>query len=97
MDDKNIHFVQCVFVRIFVKCMHVCAAQKPYLIFTKLYIEPDFPSLVDEKAEPHPDMNIKVAAFTVSEKSSNIYVIFSIDFAEERYDCYPDAIVGYSC
>ena len=30
------------------------------------------PSLADEIAEPHPDMNIKVAAFTVSEKSSNI-------------------------
>ena len=31
----------------------------------------DFPSLADEIAEPHPNMNIKVAAFTVSEKSSN--------------------------
>ena len=28
-------------------------------------MEPDFP----ERAEPRPDMNIKVAAFTVSEKS----------------------------
>ena len=35
--------------------------------------KPDFPSLADEIAEPHPDMNIKVAAFTVSEKSSNTY------------------------
>ena len=34
-------------------------------------MKPDFPSLADEIAEPHPDMNIKVAAFTVSEKSSN--------------------------
>ena len=34
--------------------------------------KPDFPSLADEIAEPHPDMNIKVAAFTVSEKSSNM-------------------------
>ena len=33
-------------------------------------IKPDFPSLADEMAEPRPDMNIKVAAFTVSEKSS---------------------------
>ena len=32
-----------------------------------------FPSLADEIAEPHPDMNIKVAAFTVSEKSSNTW------------------------
>ena len=56
------------------KCMHVCAAQKAYLpclLFTKLQIKPDFPSLADEIAEPHLDMNIKVAAFTVSEKSSN--------------------------
>ena len=53
------------------KCTHVCAAQKAYLLFAKLYIEPDFPSLADEIAEPHPDMNIKVAAFTESEKSRN--------------------------
>ena len=33
-------------------------------------MEPDFPCLADEIAEPRPDMNIKVAAFTVSEKSS---------------------------
>ena len=57
-------------VRIFMKCTHVCAAQKVNLLFTKLKIKPDFPSLADEIAEPHPDMNIKVAAFTVSEKSS---------------------------
>ena len=38
-----------------------------YLIINKTY----FPSLADEIAEPQPDMNIKVAAFTVSEKSSN--------------------------
>ena len=30
-----------------------------------------FPSLTDEIAEPRPDMNIKVAAFKVSEKSIN--------------------------
>ena len=53
------------------KCMHVCAAQKAYLLFTKLSIKPDFPSLADEIPKPHLDMNIKVAAFTVSEKSSN--------------------------
>ena len=33
--------------------------------------KPDIPSLADGIAEPHLDMNIKVAAFTVSEKSSN--------------------------
>ena len=36
-----------------------------------MHFLPDFPSLAIEIAEPHPDMNIKVAAFTVSEKSSN--------------------------
>ena len=30
-------------------------------------------SLADEIAEPRPDINIKVAAFTVSEKSYNTY------------------------
>ena len=34
-------------------------------------MKPDFPYLADELAEPRPDMNIKVAAFTVSEKSNN--------------------------
>ena len=53
-------------VRIFMKSTHVCAAQQ---FFTKLWIEPDFPCLADEIAEPRSDMNIKVAAFTVSEKS----------------------------
>ena len=54
------------------KCRQVWAAQTTYLFFTKLQIEPDFPCLADEIVEPLPDMNIKVAAFTVSEKSSNI-------------------------
>ena len=58
-------------VRVFMKCTHICAAQNAYLLFTKLKIKPDFPSSADEIAEQHPDMNIKVAALTVSEKSSN--------------------------
>ena len=48
------------------KCIHVCAAQKAYKS-----LKHDFPFLADEIAEPRPDMNIKVAAFTVSEKSIN--------------------------
>ena len=40
-----------------------------YQIINKL----DFLSLADEIAEPRPDMNIKVAAFTVSKKLSNTY------------------------
>ena len=42
---------------------------------TLLITKPDFPTLLiiaDEIAEPRPDMNIKVAAFTVSEKSINM-------------------------
>ena len=34
-------------------------------------IEPDFPCLADKIAEPCPNMNDKVAAFTVSKKSYN--------------------------
>ena len=40
-------------------------------ILHQIIIEPDFPCLADEIAEPHPDMNIKVAAFTASKKSIN--------------------------
>ena len=57
------------------KCTHVCAALTTCYFFTKLSTEPDFPSLGDEIAKPRPDMNIKVAAFTVSESQ----VIFFMD------------------
>ena len=40
----------------------------------------DFPSLADEIAEPRQDMNIKVAAFTVSEKSSNTHVVLHFTY-----------------
>ena len=40
-------------------------------------IEPDFPCLADEIAKPRPEVNIKVAAFTVREKSINTKVRFS--------------------
>ena len=43
---------------------------KRLLTLYQLYIKPDFPSLADEIAEPRPDVNIKVTAFTVSEKSN---------------------------
>ena len=55
-------------VRIFMKCTHVCAAKTTYQFFTKSKIGPDFPCSADEKAEPRPDMNIKVTAFTESKK-----------------------------
>ena len=46
---------------------------KSLLTLYHILIKPDFPYLTDEIAEPRPDMNIKVAAFTVSEKSSYTY------------------------
>ena len=51
---------------------------KSLLTLYQIIIKPDFPSLADEIAEAHPDMNIKVAAFTVSEKSSNTVSALSI-------------------
>ena len=48
---------------------------KSLLTLYQIINKPDFPSLADEIAKPHPDMNIEVAAFTVSEKSSNNFVI----------------------
>ena len=42
-------------------------------------IKPNFPSLADEIAEPRPGMTIKVAAFTVNEKSSNTGVVYYIN------------------
>ena len=56
-------------VRNFMKCMHVCTVPTYHLFFTKLY-----PCLADEIAEPRQNMNINVAAFTVSEKSINMLV-----------------------
>ena len=46
---------------------------KGLLTLYQIINKPDFPSLADEIAEPRPDMNIKVAAFTVSEKSNYIH------------------------
>ena len=45
---------------------------KSLLTLYHIIKKPDFPYLADEIAEPRPDMNIKVAAFTVNLKSSNI-------------------------
>ena len=49
------------------------------ILYQIIKIKPDFPSIADEIAEPHTDMNIKVAALTVSEKSINMwrmYIVF---------------------
>ena len=39
---------------------------KSVLTLYRILNKPDFPSIADEIAETRPDMNIKVAAFTVS-------------------------------
>ena len=52
--------------------MHACLRDpNNLLIFHHIIIEPAFPCLTDEVAQPRQGMNIKVAAFTVSEKSIN--------------------------
>ena len=48
---------------------------KSLLSLYQIIKKTDFPSLADEIAEPHPYMNIKVAAFTVSEKSINTVML----------------------
>ena len=48
------------------------------------FLEPDFPCLADEIAKPRQDMNIKVAAFTVSEKSINMFVYFGSICVQRR-------------
>ena len=53
--------------------MHACLrGSKSLLTLYQIINKTWFPFLADEIAEPHPDMNIKVAAFTVSKKSSEI-------------------------
>ena len=59
-------------------------------LLTIYQIRPDFPSLADEIAEQHPDMSIKVAAFTVSEKSS-IFLICR--FSLRRAQAFRDEVL----
>ena len=53
-----------------------------FYLFNKFQIKPDFPSLGDVIAKPRHDMNIKVAAFTVSGKfintKSNLYHLATV-------------------
>ena len=44
---------------------------KSLLTLYQILIKPNYPSLADEKAEPHLDMKIKVGDNTLSEKSIN--------------------------
>ena len=66
---------------------------KSLLTLYQIINKPDFPYLANEIVEPRPDMNIKVAAFTVSEKSSNIrasqgtfwFVLFPTMYLDFRF------------
>ena len=66
--------------------MHACLrCSKSIFTLYQIINKPDFPSLAYEIAEPHPDINIKVAAFTVSEKSSNtFYKLISPSFRTQQ-------------
>ena len=52
--------------------MHARLRGPNNLLILHQTIEPDFPCLADEIVGPRRYVNIKVAAFTVSEKSINI-------------------------
>ena len=63
---------------------------KSLLTLYQIINKPDFPSLADEIAEQHPDMNIKVATFTVSESQviltySLFYTINSTEWKTEDF------------
>ena len=57
------------------KCTHICGPKKLINSLPNYKCKPDYPSLADEIAEPRQDMNIKVAAFTVSETSINMRIV----------------------
>ena len=59
-------------------------------------IKLDFPSLADDIPEPRPDMNIKFAAFTVSEKSINtLYMLEMLFFFWLTYNyTYGEQVEG---
>ena len=55
-------------------------------LHTKLLIEPVFPCLADEIAEPRPDVNIKVAPFTESKKFYYTTFHLYLTFTASLYD-----------
>ena len=61
----------------------LCGPKSLLTLYQIIKKNPDFPSLADEIAEPRPDMNIKVAAFTVSEQSINTRVGLSLPIATD--------------
>ena len=57
----------------------------PNNLLYKYNVGPNFPSLADEIAKQRPEMNIKVASFTVSEKSTNMYPTYLKFYMKGRY------------
>ena len=62
--------------RILMKCTHICAAQNNLLTLRQIINEPDFPCLADEKAEPRPDIDVKVTTLT---ESKQFYYTFLVE------------------
>ena len=67
--------VQCVYGKQFHEIHTHLLGTKSLLTLYQTIKKTDFPYLADEITEPRPDMNIKVAAFRVSETSSNIFFV----------------------
>ena len=88
VDNKNIHFVVYA-LRVKIHVSSVCirlgfswnartlAGPNNLLILHQIINRTWFPCLADEITDPRPDMNIKVAGFTLSEKfiNTNVYLI----------------------
>ena len=75
--------------------MHVCVAQTAYqLIIYQINRTWFFPSWADEIAKPHPDMIIKVSAFTVTQKFYNSCNHF---FGEQAIDTHVWRLDDHTC
>ena len=68
------------------KCKHFLRGPKSLLTLYQIINKTWFPLLADEIAKPRPDMNVKVAAFTVIEKSSNTDMDIDSDNSDS-WDC----------
>ena len=60
---------------------------KNLLFVQQIEIESNFPCSSDEIAEPRQDVNIRVAAFTVSEKCVNMTILFCLRRSRRKHLC----------
>ena len=100
MVNKNIHFFDYALLGLimWVQCVswnaRTFARPKLLINYSPNYkYNLIFPCLADDIAEPRPDMNIRVAAFTVSEKSINTasfqkpsYPSHFLSFTDRNYE-----------